>query len=470
MPNRINNDRELWRVILLRRNASEFLARKNEDRYTLPRVEISKGARVAQALNDQLKTAWNLDTFALYPLRMSCVPVVISHVHLLETVEQDATAPVGAEWILRSTLDGARFADMQDAAALRAWYEDSTALGTNQELACVGLPGSLPHVRNWVEQAVQPFGLKIGKQFSQLTADKSFSLIRFETDGPAVWFKAVGQPNLHEFPISRELARVLPAFVPGLLAVHEDWNAWLSLEVEGYHPDESSKLNAWIDIATTLADFQIASIGKTFLFVDAGCRDVRVPALSEVVKPFLQVAAELMEEQTSQCSPPLHRQEIRTLGDLLLDALAHLGDVDLPNTLGHLDFNPGNILVKGERIVFLDWSAACVGCPLFTMEYLLERLRRLHPSRPTWTDQVLAAYVDPWLSLVPPSDIKSALAVTPLLAVLAYALAGGAWNDPQRRREPETAAHLRSLTRRMNREAALWVQSTGHRSICRQLR
>jgi hypothetical protein len=43
--------------------------------------------------------------------------------------------------------------------------------------------------------------------------------------------------------------------------------------------------------------------------------------------------------------------------------------------------------------------------------------------------------------------------LAPLLAAFAYAVGAGAWMQPERLRDPKTAGYLRSLVRRMNREA-----------------
>jgi len=52
-----------------------------------------------------------------------------------------------------------------------------------------------------VRAVIRPLGMEL-KDFHQLNGCETFSLIRFETTQLPVWFKAVGKPNLHEFPIT----------------------------------------------------------------------------------------------------------------------------------------------------------------------------------------------------------------------------------------------------------------------------
>jgi hypothetical protein len=55
--------------------------------------------------------------------------------------------------------------------------------------------------------------------------------------------------------------------------------------------------------------------------------------------------------------------------------------------------------------------------------------------------------------VVSPAAIADASAFAPLLAVFAYAAGSDAWKQTETRQEPGAAAYLRSLTRRMHREA-----------------
>src|ERR1019366_2928494 len=115
--------------------------------------------------------------------------------------------------------------------------------------------------------------------FSQLNASPSFSLVRFETSGPAVWFKAVGKPNLREFPITLALARLLPQYLPPILAARPEWNGWLALEGEGTSLGETQNAKHWKAAAADLAKLQIESTDRIGVLIDPGARDLRVPAL-----------------------------------------------------------------------------------------------------------------------------------------------------------------------------------------------
>jgi len=97
---------------------------------------------------------------------------------------------------------------------------------------------------------------------------------------------------------------------------------------------------------------------------------------------------------------------------------------------------------------------------LFSLQYLVEHFRRLIGVNTTVKSVLTSAYAEVWQSSVSPKSLQEALALTPMLAVFAYAAATDAWSDAVRLEDPEFAGYLRSLTRRMHREAAqLWNRS-----------
>jgi len=137
----------------------------------------------------------------------------------------------------------------------------------------------------------------------------------------------------------------------------------------------------------------------------------------------------------------------------LKHACSALRGLGFPQTIGHIDFNPGNILVSPETCIFLDWAEGCVTSPLITFEYLREHCRRHHLEDPKAAESMVSSYLHPWHALFSPDDLAHGMALTPLVAVFAYAVSGNTWRSSETLRNPALAGYLRSLTRRMHREA-----------------
>jgi Phosphotransferase enzyme family len=445
--------RDRYRMIVLQTDGAQVLLVPKGTDFVLPEVEIPAFQRVAEHLTAAVRLEWGQQILCLFSLASETTretPDAASYCVAEALDRQDSAGP--SRWVSVQSLRQESFADARDHEALSSSLAQCRSEETNPKRGPFEKLSWLPEAKAWIAEAIERSGLRLSGPFRQLNASPTFTLMRFETNGPAVWFKAVGEPNLQEFPISRELARYFPGFVPTILAAREDWNAWLTLEMEGTHPDENSEIGIWTTMGRTLADLQIASIGSALHLIGAGCRDARIPALRDLVDPFLQAMAGLMERQTKPTPPPLSQPELQALRGQLWDALLVLEESGIPDTLGHLDFNPGNVLVGRDRCVFLDWAEGCVGHPFLTFEYLLEHLRRIQPHHTSWQRGVVSSYGTAWRSFLGPDEIIQALAVAPLVAVFAYAAVGDRWREARRLERTREAAYLRSVTRRMKRE------------------
>jgi hypothetical protein len=443
---------DLFRILLYRNDATELLLEIPPHGLRLPTVPVPTHTRVAEEVNAAIKSLWNLEAYSLFPLSGGGPSHAPIHYQVAEICWPDTKPPTRMQWLSVVSLSSSTLADPGDLGAIQNSLTTLDQYRRGELQGIFGKPGWLRTVSEWVEAQAAAAGLRLTGKFRQLNASPTFSLIRFETDGPAAWFKAVGEPNLREFSISIELARLFPAFSPQVLAIRRDWNAWVSIEVAAAHLGASSSLDDWTTAATTLANLQIASLGNVLHLVQAGCKDMRSSTLLDFVDPFVALMGDIMRQQTKVSPKPLIRDELLALGDELKWALLELDEIGIPGTLGHLDFNPGNVLVRQERCVFLDWAEACVGHPFITFHYLLAHLRKLLPERASWESAITAAYVNSWASLVSREKIARSLGPARLVAVFAYAAAIVGLYGPKDL-YPRAAAYLRSLTRHMKREA-----------------
>jgi hypothetical protein len=371
---------------------------------------------------------------------------------VLEIRKANVAAPEGTHWLPVDSFSDQSFADAQDSRALTNTLRQIREFENGETIGPFGLPGWIEALSSWAQHEVDPYGLCLSGEFRQLNASPTFALLRFETNGSAVWFKAVGEPNLREFPISVTLSRLFPGFVPAVVATHPAWHGWLTTEFAGSTLDEVPDACAWERAAQTLGELQIASVGMTDQLLEAGCRDLRVTSLLALVDPFMEVMSQLMEQQRKTPPPVLDRGDLRTLGSQIKEALSELAELEIPDTLGHLDFNPGNILCSADQCVFVDWAEAYVGPPFLTFEYLRTHLVRKQREDVGLSAGVVNAYETKWHTALSPEVVAVALNLAPVLAVFVYAAGTEGWRNPTLLREPRAAAYLRSLTRRMHGE------------------
>jgi len=446
---------DTFRLIIVRRNGSEILLSSSDSGWSLPSVQVLPRERLAHQLIAELNKQLGMPAYCLFVPSFTAPDrnTARANYAVLESVKHNDKAPTGTCWIARSASARQRIHPVEDGDAIAESLRELDSYVSESTRGPFGRPGWLRELFTWTQEQLSPLGLRVNGTFQQFNSGPTFSLIRLETYSSAVWFKATGEPNLHERTITLCLARLFPGSLPPILGIHPTWNAWLSEELSDRTLSQCTGVSAWERVAENLAELQIASIGKSCALLDAQCSDLRLPRLVDLIPPFLARMAELMAVQKRQSPPPLTGPELDFLGGRLQEAFSVLQGLAFPDTLGHIDFNPGNIVVSPARCVFLDWAEGCVTNPLVTFEYFREHARRNLAHDATASVRMVAAYLRPWASLLSPDDLAQALTASALIAVFTYAVASSGWASPETLRNPARSGYLRSLTRRMHCEA-----------------
>lgn len=444
-------DRDTYRLVMSRKNGADILLVPTGAQYLLPWVQIPHQERFSSCLTSAVRASWGCEVVCLFSPDLPTVDTAACYYHVVECCQ--FTSPKNdnrTEWVSSSRLSPGSFVDATDHKAvcqsLATWqiYSNGSAPGP------FASPGWFEELRTWADNAIRPLGFRLKSGFRQLNASPTFSLVRLATSGPAVWFKAVGEPNLREFSISMTLADLVPGYVPQIIAARPDWNAWLAIEAVG---SSLRDLEGWKAAARALAVVQIASIREQSQLLKSGAHDLRVTALSEALGRFLNTMGELMEQQTRIAPPALSWNEVRLLGEQIEDALACIVKLGIPDSLGHLDLNPDNIMCLSGRCTFLDWAEGYVGHPFFSFNYLLEHFRHRAGISAPIEIELRKAYAAPWSRVLPETAIATALTYVPLVAVFAYAIAITVEASREGSHKLGVGPYLRSLTRRMKHEA-----------------
>jgi hypothetical protein len=457
---------QTYRLIVTRRGATELLLNANGPSGCLPQVIVRSGERLAVQLNEAARNNFGLKAYCLLVPSFSPTPEAAPQARyaVMESVGQNGNAPARSSWVSTTSTLRENALPSDELDGLKSSLEELGRYAAEPRKQPFAKPGWITELFNWAQDRIVPLELKLTGGFEQLNASPSFSLIRMETTGPALWFKATGKPNLHELPVTCTLARLFPTYLPELLSVRPPWNGWLSRECQGETLDALTDVSAWTQTAKTLARLEIASIGKSRELLACGCKDLTLTALAGRIDPFLSRMSERMTLQKSEPPAILSNADLAFLGDELKQGCSTLEHLGLPDVLGHLDFNPGNVVVSSEKCVFLDWAEGSVVRPFITFSYLREHAVRSLGGATETQDRIAAAYLEPWQSLLSPSEISRAMAVSSTMAVFAYALAVDEQTSPRSTESPASAGFLRSLARRMHREA---VGINGRSALCR---
>jgi hypothetical protein len=443
---------ESWRILLFGREGSELLLFRGVSGLRLPELHVPRRQRPAALLNAEAQRLWGVKAVCVSPLGISGPARRDSEkYYVMELLHSNELARIAPHFVELSAVKEDSFARAADYAAIRQIMEqerNSTSNGSGTPFADLG---SFRRISSWVEQQLNPLSLHWDGSFRQFHADASFALIRFSTSQKAYWFKAVGEPNLRELPVTLVLAARFPRHVPQPLAVHAEWNAWLTPEADGQELSSSTTPAEWHQAAESLAELQVASIQHAPDILAAGARDVRSQHLVDLAASFFCAMEQTMEAQTKTGPQKLTRHEIAKVCNQVKDVLRQLDDAGIPDTLNHLDLNPDNVFTAASRSTFLDWAEAAVGNPFLSFEYLRQHFLRRFPCARGIDGQLRDSYRKPWTQFLPDVALEKALLLIPLAAAFAYASALP-WNDASLNRRLRLAGHLRSMVRRMHHE------------------
>jgi hypothetical protein len=455
MVSRQPEETDAWRILLFGRKGTELLLLRGASGFRLPELRIPRWQRIAPNLNAEAKRLWQLDTVSVFPF--DAVPAALApdrrKYHIMELCEPEDLARIAPDFLLVSALGEALFADRRDFISVQQAMGFDGASFAEEYRGPFSEFGSFQKIRAWVEAQLHPLGLRSDGCFRQLQASAAFALIRFQTDRCGVWFKAVGEPSTREFRITTELTARFPSYLPVPIATCTEWNAWLSKEADGQDLFNCMEITAWRRAAESLADLQIASIAHTSDILAAGARDVRAGRLLMLANPFFEVMEQVMQQQTKATPPPLHTHEINQVQEQVVSLLEEMDFIRMPDTLNHLDPNPGNVFVSERRCTFLDWADAAVGNPFFTFEYLRQHFRRTFRAGAAAEAEICRSYLSRWSSILPRKTGEQMMRLAPLAALFAYAASVLPWNETNPRNRLELQAFLRSLGRRMHHES-----------------
>lgn len=443
---------ETWRILLFGSGGAEMLLFRSPAGLRVPELRVPRGQRVPPLLNEEANRLWNVETVCVSSLDVSCDRSAgDAKYYVLELHRPQQWEHLVPGAVELSSLDRDCFADPTDFAAIQKAARPGQGGRGNGSCGPFADLGAFGRISSWTEEQLRPLGLHWDGHFCQLQAAPSFSLIRFSTNRGAVWFKAVGEPNLREFPVTLMLAPLFPRYVPHPLAAQTAWNGWLAEESQGQELSSSSASADWCRAAESLAELQVASIPVMYHILGAGARDVRSRLLLDRLSPFFSDMEVIMEQQakTPPCKPSC--QEIRAVREQVGEALDRLERTGIPDTLNHLDLNPSNIFVSGSQCTFLDWAEAAVGNPFLSLEYLREHFVRTSPGDKEGERLLLDAYLGRWTSLLPSMALETALHLAPLAAAFAYATV--LWDGRTSEDHANLDGFLRSLVRRMASES-----------------
>lgn len=440
-PSESTNAQHVYRLSILTGDFGQVLARVMGTEIALPRIKVAAWGRAAREIQRAARDVWNLTILLLDFLPASDGLLDFAIAKLLSPGIPDG-------WTV-AALDAVSASETTEAE--RNVLRGISTGGGAVSRGVFARIGWLEEAMTWIRDQLGS-SAALNDDVEQHNASGSFALIRFGTKGGhSYWFKATGEPNLHERQLTMHLAEMCRESLPRLIATREDWNAWLT-EHAGQPIDLRFDDARWPEVSDSMARLQVASVGHTERLIALGAADQRPWVLRRHIGEIVAYLEESMGMQTSTKAPKLTSRRLQELGRILGDGCRAMEELSIPNAVVHNDLNADNILVHSEGCVFIDWSEAAVSNPFI----MFEHMRLLVSSQSGTNSALLSAtemYRSRWLSYLDARTVDLGMAIAPLLAPFSYLYGRGDWLHSAHRQEPRRRSFARSLARYIDRAA-----------------
>jgi hypothetical protein len=440
MPHQNPNREELvYRLALVSLGSSYVLAQHKGPAMSLPRVSIPMWTRPAAQVQKAIGKSWGVSSFVLDFLNNSEGLPLCVVARLLGSLP-----PAELVFVALSDLPASELTDSERSIVEAICANDT---GNRGPFSRIG----------WMDEAAEWMRVSVGHeveftgQVEQYNASGTYALLRHPTQGgSAYWLKATGKPNLHEFEITATLSAICPQFLPPLVAMRQDWNAWIMEDI-GEPLSQQMGVRHLKHAVVSMATLQKKTLGYTEQLLGAGATDQRMGVLRGHVGEIIAYLEEAMEYQTSTKTPRLGVSRLREIGVTVESACEAMEELGIPETVIHNDVNRGNILVRGNDCVFTDWCETCVGNPFVTFQQLLLLLPPDMEKAEAHRFTLMRAYKRCWLDSLTSWQLDQAFAIVPLLAIASYLYGRGEWLRSPHRHAPDKQSYARGLARHMDR-------------------
>lgn len=432
-----------YRLVLADPSTRRIWARRSELLWHLPRISVPRWMRAAEQIQAGIRDTWGSKAIILDILESQSEHGPLAIAELRDRAGMDLQ-------------DAFRWACLSEISE----HEFSTSERSILEsLINLGATGRGRFSRfGWCDEALDWLSVNTGIEISGVSDEiKQFNiaedtmLLRFgRTTACPLWFKASARSRTSEYRTTIMLSKLLPRYLPKLVAAHEDWNAWWT-EDAGRSLEDSRTSESSTNAVARLAELQKESIYSTSTLLASRCEDRRTPVLCSRIPQIIDSLGDAMAQQQSSYNLKLSPSRIRELGSILEDACMHLNALGIPDSVLHGDIRLGNILDGPRGCVFTDWANTAIGNPFITFEQL--RAQIAQEDGQEMSQSATETYRKHWAEVLTTSQIDSALAHARPVALMCYLMDYWEWIVSDRQRNSQFQRYLRGMARQLDRAA-----------------
>jgi hypothetical protein len=214
----------------------------------------------------------------------------------------------------------------------------------------------------WIDARLAEVGRTRTGEIEQPHVREWSTVMRIPTEEGDVWFKVNHEPLRHEAGVASLLAQRVPDRVPPLLAADVE-TGWMLMPDAGRRMREvvtgEGNLDRWPDALAATARIQLACEDDVDAFLAMGVPDLRLSVLPAAYE-------RLLAEHGGELEPRL-----RVPVDRVAAECAELASYGIRDTIQHDDLHDGQVFIRDDTALIMDWGDCCVSHPFFTLSVTL---------------------------------------------------------------------------------------------------
>ena len=391
--------------------------------WTLPSHQVQEAPEINRAMREQ---------FGLDVTTLGCVYDRYhdderedqQQVYMLENHSPEWKPPAHGQWVSREVLKSLALAVPDHRAVLEAWFDEAESGNVPVQRLPWARPGWFVAATAWSCEQLGQMGIRVVGPVEQVKVRMWSSILRIPTEVGDVYFKAAAPAFAYEPLLTQIVSERLPAHSPRVLAVDREQH-WMLMGDAGQTMREVIEADGNTDrfaaILPVFARFQI----ETTQFVDAllasGCPDCRLDRLSDLFDEAKADIPALLIGQEQGLTAEEYAQ-LRDFTPRVREMCVQLADYHIPATLHHDDFHPGNILVKGDDVVFFDWAESAITHPFFSMTIVIRYAKYVYEYDEEALNHLRDVYLQAWTYFVPIGQLREAFELALRLGTLCRAM------------------------------------------------
>jgi hypothetical protein len=336
---------------------------------------------------------------------------IIRGVWLLENHTPDWVIPDGAQWVDQAELARLELADEELHAAMEKALTNLVQPAPSQRSPWMR-PGWFAQAQSWMQAVLEAHGhrlIGVPEQFKQFNIS---SLLRAETDAGIFYMKVALDLALfgHEPKLMQELGALFPQQIPAPLVIDAERRWMISADFGNMLRGTNPPYELLERMMQEYAALQIQTADMFDTLRQAGCHDRRLSVLSDQIDILLAD-----DDCLIQLSP--EEQQLWKASAPALKALCEkLASYAIPHTLVHGDFHAGNVALRGEDLLFFDWTDACIAHPFFDPPVMIEF------DAAEYGEALEDAYLRCWTAFEPIERLREAYRIAKMLGYVHQAV------------------------------------------------